>query len=583
MRKSLWRFASRWGNRLDRWKPVFAIASCAILILWLNAVGPTHVHAQQTGAESNAKKKAAQATTRPIPGAGKTVDAPALARIIDDEIALRLSQEKLATSPRCDDSEFIRRVYLDLTGVIPSAEKVKAFLDSDDPAKREKLIDELLADPLFGKQQSEIWMHQLIGPDLENRFLPTDNLRKWLETAFNKDKPWSKIAEELVTASGNIDNNPATMFFVANSGLDKVTGQVSRLFLGVQLQCAQCHNHPFTDWKQDEYWGMAAFFSKVKQDGSPKMLAKNGGTITVSENPPPLVVGKGKAAKKKDKGQELPEGARTVPAKFLAGEQPSISKSAPRRPVLARWLTSPDNPFFARAMVNRMWAHFFGRGFVNPIDDMHDNNPATHPELLLAMAEQLKRNNFSLKYLVKAIVQSETYQRTSKPLSVNEADTEFFSRMYIRTLSAEQLVDSIVTIIAGPGKAADFFAKTKKGPPPDKKGKGVVGGPREQLIRFFRVEDGGDPLEYQDGIPQALRMMNGPMFNNGGKALEEAVKRKSAADAIDHLFLAALARHPTIQEDQRLTAYVEKQKDKRIAYGDIVWTLLNSSEFRLNH
>jgi Protein of unknown function (DUF1549)/Protein of unknown function (DUF1553) len=584
MRESLCRIASVWGGRLDRWKPVFAISSCAGLILWLNAIGPAHVHAQQARAGADAKKKAGQATTRPIPGAGKTVDPAALARIIDNEVALRLTQEKLATSPKCDDSEFVRRICLDLTGVIPSADRVKAFLDSDDPAKREKLIDELLADPHFGKQQSEIWMHQIIAPDLENRFLPTDNLRKWLENGFNKDKPWSKMVEELVTASGNIDNNPATLFFVANNGLDKVTGQVSRLFLGVQLQCAQCHNHPFTDWKQDEYWGMAAFFSKVKQDGTPKMLAKNGGTITVSETPPPTFgKGKGKGAKKKDKGQELPEGARTVPAKFLAGEQPSINKNAPIRPVLARWLTSADNPFLARAMVNRMWAHFFGRGFVNPIDDMHDNNPATHPELLMAMAEQLKRNNFSLKYLVKAIALSDTYQRTSKPLSVNEADTEYFSRMYIRTLSAEQLVDSIVTVIAGPGKTAEFFAKTKKGPTPDKKGKGFVGGPREQLIRFFRVEDGADPLEYQDGIPQALRMMNGPMFNSGGMALQEAMKRKSAADAIDHLFLASLARHPTIQEDQRFTAFVDKQKDKRIAYGDIVWTLLNSSEFRLNH
>jgi hypothetical protein len=569
------------SQHIDRWKPVFAIASCAGLILWLNAVGPGHVHAQQAKAEAGAKKKAAVATTRPIPGAGKTVDAAALAKIIDSEIGVRLAQEKLAASPRCEDSEFVRRVYLDLIGVIPSAEKVKSFLDSDDPAKREKLIDELLADPLFGKQQSEIWMHQLIGPDLENRFLPTENLGKWLESAFNKDKPWSKIAEELVTASGNIDNNPATMFFAANNGLDKVTGQVGRLFLGVQLQCAQCHNHPFTDWKQDEYWAMAAFFSKVKQDGTPKMLAKNGGTITVSENPPP-VFAKGKAGKKKDKGQELPEGARTVPAKFLTGEQPNISTNAPRRPVLARWLTSVDNPFFARAMVNRMWAHFFGRGFVNPIDDMHDNNPATHPELLQALTEQLKRNSFSLKYLVKAIVLSDTYQRSSKPLSINETDTEFFSRMYVRTLSAEQLVDSIVTVIAGPGKTTDFFAK--KGPPLDKKGKGKgAGGPREQLVRFFRVEDGGDALEYQDGIPQALRMMNGPMFNNGGKALDEAMRRKTTADGIDHIFLAALARHPTIQEDNRLEAYVEKQKDKRAAYADIVWSLLNTSEFRLNH
>jgi Protein of unknown function (DUF1549)/Protein of unknown function (DUF1553) len=579
MRRTSRRNASRFTSRLDRWKPVIALASSAGLLLWYSTIGPVALHAQQAKVEYSAKKKATPTTSRPIPGAGKTLDAAGLATIIDTEIAARLTQEKIPASPRSDDSEFVRRVYLDLVGVIPPADKVKAFLDDPDSHKREKLIDELLTNPLFGKQQSEIWMHQIISADLENRLLPTENLRKWLEDAFNKDKPWSKMVEELVTASGTIDNNPATIFFVGNNGLDKVTGQVSRLFLGVQLQCAQCHNHPFTDWKQDEYWGMAAFFSKVKQDGNPKMLAKNGGTITVREAP--QVNPFGKAGKKKDKGkgEVLPEGARTVPARFLTGEQPSINKNGPARPVLARWLTAADNPFFAKAMANRMWAHLFGRGFVNPIDDMHDNNPATHPELLLALADQFKRHDFSIKYLVKAIVLSETYQRTSKPLAGNETDTESFSRMYIKTLSAEQFVDSIATVVGGPGKA-DFFAK--KGLPPDKKGKAFAGGPRDQLIRFFRVEDGADPLSYQDGIPQALRVMNGPLFNNGGKALQDALSIQSATGAIDHLYLVALARHPTIEENQRLTAYVAKQNDRRTAYGDIVWTLLNCSEFRLN-
>jgi hypothetical protein len=583
MRNILRKVASRCGNRLQRWKPVVAMASVAGLMLVAAANGPADLYAQQAKdkADYSAKKKAAYVTTRPIPGAGATIDAAGLAAIIDSEIALRLANEKLPASPKTDDSEFLRRVCLDIVGVIPTAAQVQAFLDSPEANKREKLIDDLLADPRFGKQQSEIWMHHLLSPDLENRLLPTENLRKWLEAAFNADKPWSKIVEELVTASGTMADNPATMFFIANNGADKVTGQVSKLFLGVQLQCAQCHNHPFTDWKQEEYWGMAAFFLKVKQDGTPKMVAKNGGTITVNEGPPLNPFGKG-AKKKAAKAAELPEGAKIVPARFLTGEQPKVG-NGPARPVLARWLTSPDNPFFARAIVNRMWAHFFGRGFVNPIDDMHDDNPATHPELVLAMAEQLKRHNFKLKYLVKAIALSEAYQRTSKPLKGNEADTELFSRMYIKTLSAEQLIDSIVAVVAGPGNA-DFLAKKDKGPPPaDKKGKGAKGGPRDQLIRFFNVEDGADPLEYQDGIPQALRLMNGPLFNNGGKALQEAMQSKTSAEAIDRLFLVVLSRHPTVEEDRRLTSYVAQQKDRRTAYSDIVWTLLNCSEFRLNH
>jgi hypothetical protein len=571
MRKRFLHHSPQRTSHLKRWQPIVALASIAGLLLGAANFGPSRLHAHQV------KKTTHASTSRPVPGAGTTVDAAGLAKIIDNEIALRLAQEKIPASPRCDDSEFIRRAWLDLVGVIPPADKVKEFLDSKEPNKRENLISELLADTRFGKQQSEIWMHELVSNGVQKGALPTENLRKWLEDAFNNDKPWSKVVEELVTATGTVEENPPALFFAANKGVDKVTGQVSKLFMGVQLQCAQCHNHPFTDWKQDEYWGMAAFFMNVKS-GAGKAVAKNGSAITISELVP---VAFDKAKKKGPKGPQLPEGAKIVPPRFLTGEHPSIANGSPARPTLANWLTSPDNPYFAKAIVNRMWAHFFGRGLVNPIDDMHDANPASHPELLAALAEQLKRNDFSLKYLVKAITLSDAYQRTSRQFTGNEADTELFSRMYIKTLSPEQLVDSISSVISGPGKT-DFFAK-KGPPPPDKKGKAFPGTPRAQLINFFRVEDGADPLEYQDGIPQALRMMNGPAFNNGGNALAEAMKLNSSAEAVDYLYLVTLSRHPTVEENQRLAAFVEKQKDKRNAYGDIVWTLLNCSEFRLNH
>jgi hypothetical protein len=543
-------------------------------VLCLSAADDTdRLHAHQTG---TAKKSSSAATNRPVPGADTSLDAVGLARLIDDEIAQRLQQDKLQASPRCDDNEFIRRVYLDLNGVIPPPDRVKAFLDSQEPDKREKLIDSLLADGRFGKQLADIWVHQIVSADMENRLLPTGNLRKWLEEAFNANKPWSKIAEELVTSSGSMDANPATMFFVTNNGPDKVTGQVSRLFLGVQLQCAQCHNHPFTDWKQEQYWGMAAFFMRVKQDGTAKQYFKDGSPISVSETAPVAVA---KAAKKKKKDAPLPEGIKYVPAQYLTGEQPKLDKSGPARPALARWLTSVNNPYFARAMVNRTWSQFFGRGIVNPVDDMHDNNPATHPELLLALAEQFKRHNFDLKYLTKAIVLSETYQRSSKPIKGNEADMEMFSRMYVRALSPEQLVDSVIAVVGSPPGKGDLLAK--KAAAAGKKGPLLA--PRDQLVRFFRADDGDDPLEYQDGIPQVLRLMNGPLFNNGGKTLQGAMLSKGPTEAIDYIYMVALARHPTVQENQRLTTYVSQQKDKRTGYSDILWSLLNSSEFRLNH
>jgi hypothetical protein len=572
MHKRFHQHTSRRTTLLDRWLPALTMAGFAVFLLCVSPERTSTAFAQQPKAD--AKKKAAAAPTRPIPGAGKTVDVAGLARIIDDEINLRLKQEKIPASEKCDDAEFIRRLYLDLTGVIPPVDKVKAFLDSTDPQKRAKLVDELLSDPNYGKQLSEIWTTLLAPPNPDARGLAKEGLRKWLEEGFNANKPWNKMVEELITATGTIDNNGATIFFVANNSVDKMTNEVTKLFMGVQLQCAQCHNHPFTGWKQEEYWGMAAFFMKVKQDGTPKSVAKDGGTITISET---VGAGKGGGFGGKGKKNNLPEGAKLVPAKFLASERPAMNPSAPARPVLARWLTSTDNPYFARAMVNRLWAQFFGRGFVNPIDDIHDDNPATHPELLAALTEQFKRNDFDIKYLARAIVLSEAYQRTSRPAKGNETDTEFFSRVYIKSMTPEQLFDSIVQVVGVP-KGGGFGGPGAAGV--GKKGGG--GGPRAQFINFFRVEEGADPLEYQDGIPQALRLMNSPLGNNGGKTLEEAMRRKTP-EAIDYLFLAVLARRPTAAEVSRLTAYVNKSNGPRTAYTDILWSLLNCSEFRLNH
>jgi hypothetical protein len=560
---------------LNRCTPLLAMATFTGLILWVTADGKP-VFAQPAPSkqkdvvkktESDKKAKGTQVLTHPVPGAGTTVNVAALAKIIDDEIARRLKQENVKASPKADDAEFLRRVYLDLAGVIPPPEKVKAFLDSKDPNKREKIIDELLEDAQFGKHLSEIWANLLVPTDSANRLLQTESLRKWLETAFTTNKPWNQIVDELVTASGKVDENFATTFFVANPTADKMTNQVTSLFLGVQLQCAQCHNHPFTGWKQDEYWAMAAFFKGVRTSANPQMAAKKGIAITVTEQSGP---GPGKGIGKKG----TPEGYKAVPAKFLGAGLATIPADSPARPVLSQWLTSKDNPFFARAMANRMWGQFFGRGLVNPINDMHNDNPATHPELLMALAEQFKRHDFDLKYLVKAILMSETYQRTSKPFAGNEDDTELFSRAYVKAMSPEQLYDSIAQVV-GPPKGGGF------GPPGGKKG--GARSPRDQFIAFFRVDEGSDPLEYQAGIPQALRLMNSAQLNNPGKALEEALKLQTPAEAIDYLYLSTVSRVPTAQESQRLVTYVGNQKDARTGYTDILWALLNSSEFTLNH
>jgi len=358
-----------------------------------------------------------------------------------------------------------------------------------------------------------------------------------------------------------VDKTGPAAYFLANATADTMTDNATRMFLGVQLQCAQCHNHPFTDWKQTEYWEMAAFFTKVGANGNPKKAAKSGDTINIGEAP------KGKGKKK-----VLPASAKILPPRFLGGEQPTIQANQPNRPVLADWMTSAKNPFFARAMVNRTWGQLFGRGFVNPVDDMHDGNAASHPELLADLAGQFSANGFDVKHLFRALCNSQAYQRSSKPTGNNgDAVPELFARMAIKPLTPSQTFDSLALVMGGD--------EAKKGA---KKAKTIryAGTPRQAFVSFFGIEDGADPTEYQAGIPQVLRLMNSPQFNR--PTLLTSIGRKSKAEITEKLYLAVLARRPTGEEINRINAFVEKSASEREGFAGVLWALVNSSEFALN-
>ncbi len=558
------------------WPRLFPVVTFAFAALVFGAVAFDQDEAQAQAPKAKTKtppKVEYKAKSKSLPVAnsltnGKKIDTAALAKLIDQEINKRITAEKAKSSGLCDDSEFVRRVHLDLVGVIPSADKVMAFLASKESNKRAKLIDELLNDPRFGVHHAEQWAVLMVPRESNNRALSQKPLEKWMAEHFNKNTPINKLIHELITTTGEIDKNPAGTYFVANPTVDKITDNVTRMFLGVQLQCAQCHNHPFTDWKQTEYWAMATFFIKTKVNGTPQQAAKKGVTLAVSENP------KAKAAKK---GGGLPESYKNVPAKFLQGDTPKLNATDPYRPVLADWMTSTENKFFARAMVNRFWYQMFGRGIVNPVDDMHDDNAATHPELLSTLTEQFKLNGFDVKYLLRAICNSEVYQRSS--VTVTDAasnDPELYAQREMRVMSPEQMYDSLTTILGAAARAdsKDKKAVAKKGPQT----------PRDQFVNFFRVED-ANPLEYQNGIPQALRVMNSP-FTNRAEAIAADITKgaKTPAEAIEKIYLSGLARRPSAAELQRLTTYVNRPgATPRAAYGDILWVLLNSSEFTLNH
>jgi hypothetical protein len=395
----------------------------------------------------------------------------------------------------------------------------------------------------------------------DNRRLQAAPMVTWLQDNFNANKPWDQMVADLMTASGPQDKNGAVTFWLANATVDKYTDQTSKLFLGVQLQCAQCHNHPFTGWKQTEYWGMAQFFMKVRADRV-NGAARNGTTPGVTES------GNGR-------GQRLPESAKTVPAKFLGGPEPKIDRADPYRPVLSKWLTAKDNPYFARAMVNRMWAHFFGRGLVNPVDDMHDANTPSHPELMDALTPEFKASDFDLKHLIRTICNSQTYQRTSKG-ATDADDPSLFARMAVKVMTPEQLYDSLIAVV---GNARGGAQARRQGGGAQRAG----ATPRDQFVNFFLVDENVEPTDYQSGIPQALRLMNSGQ-TNGGQLLEQAARSsKSPAEVIEQIYLATLSRRPTESETQKLSDYVAKQGAARNAYGDIIWAVLNSSEYTFNH
>lgn len=509
-----------------------------------------------SGKLDGAGKAPAPATATP------KLNAAGLAKFIDQQLSQRLKEEKVTASPLADDAEFLRRACLDLTGKIPSVERTLAFLNDTNPAKRAQLIDELLASSDYGRHQADLWQAMLLPRNSDVRFVKRDPLFNWLEESFNSNKPWNKLVHELVTASGGQDKNGAVTYFLTNNSVDKLNDSVARMFLGVQLQCAQCHNHPFTDWKQTDYWHMAAFFMKtqIEQVRNPN---KGGGVPSVQEA--------GNIRKNKN---FLPESAKILSPKFLQAEEPAVGGKA-LRPILADWLTSASNPYFSKAMVNRTWAQLFGRGLVNPIDDMHDGNPASHPELLAELSRQFAANDFDLKYVIRAICNSQSYQRTSKPYANNaDASPALYSHMAVKVLSPEQLYDSLTTILgetrgAGPGPRA--AAAARNGPAT----------PRQTFVAFFMLEE-PDPTEYQVGIPQVLRLMNSQMTNNNSSIGRVIREMKSPEEVVEQLYLSVLSRKPTAGEQEMMLSHVKKQIDPKTGYADILWAMLNSSEFALN-
>src|SRR5262249_31226638 len=330
------------------------------------------------------------------------------------------------------------RVCLDISGRIPTLERASSFLDSTDRDKRSKLIDELLVSGDFGQHFGTVWRNLLAPRNVSGGKTQTDSFTPWLAEQFNRNRGWHDVVYDLLTVEGEAQGKPQTAFLMANSDngqpqANLLAASTARLFLGVQLQCAECHNHPFADWKQTDFWGAAAFFSRVRNGGiKGRPLA-----ITEEADAAPAIKGDPRAKTASGGGIVIPvsagKGARhVVQAKFLDGAEPALDDTKPLRPSFASWATAADNKFFAPAFVNRTWAQLFGRGFVNPVDNFRDDNPASHPALLKLLTDEFRASGHDVKHLVRCICNSQAYQRRSRALPDNENDRELFSHMAVK-------------------------------------------------------------------------------------------------------------------------------------------------------
>ncbi|MFO0877196.1 MAG: DUF1549 and DUF1553 domain-containing protein [Gemmataceae bacterium] len=496
-----------------------------------------------------------------------------LARRIDARIDAGLEMNKAVPAPLADDSEFIRRVYLDVIGRIPRVSEVREFLADPRSDKRIRLVDRLLASPNHASHFTHVW-RDLLLPDTNNQQVQAlaYQVEPWLRSRLQANMPYNRLVRELITARLAQTTNPpastpadrgALAFYQANEMKpENLAASTSRLFLGVKIECAQCHDHPFASWTRKQFWEYAAFFAGVRP------VNPNQGVFgLVSDDPRVHEIA-------------MPGTERKVQARFLDGQAPAWTDKLGARQALADWMVSPSNPFFARAAANRLWEHFLGTGLVDPVDDFREENPASHPELVEDLAQALVDSGYDLRFLMRAILATRTYQRSSRRTDPSQEELRVFARMPLRSLTSEQVFDSLATAV---GYRGDTGAQRFNL---------AINTPRGEIqSRFANPVD--RRTEFQMSILQALALMNG-RFIGDATSLERSETLAavidspflSSRDKLDTLFLAALARPMRGSEVGRLVPYVEAggpSRNPARALADVFWVLLNSSEFILNH
>jgi len=533
--------------------------------------------------------KAAQADEARPPGPRR--DPGPLAAAIDEKIDRRLKEGVVPVSAPAGDSEFLRRVTLDLTGRIPTYEQAVSFLRDGDPDKRSKWVDLLLEGSAYGRHFAGIWNERMIPDDGGKTKGHDDSFPSWLADQFNRNQGWNRIVAELLAVEGNIRDKPQTAFVMANSlesdpQPNLLTDSISRLFWGVQLRCAECHDHPFASWTQEDFWSTAAFFSRLRR-GYTDGKNSRGQTLTEAKPDEPISQKMWKSmAASEVRGPAIvvpstvrESAGKIVRGRFLGSSGPEWSDEGPYRPRFAEWATSPQNPYFARNAVNRLWAHLFGRGMVDPPDALDRTSAGTHPEVMDLLSRDFIASDHDLKHLIRVLCATRAYQRTSRPAEGNESDASLLSHMSVKVMRAEMLYDSLGLVLF------PAVGKPIKGKPFGDSPSPLPSLSRSEFVRLFRSRGSlGDGSVVNLGIPQILRLMNSELLNGDSPGLRRfAGGGASTPQVVEAMYLATYARRPTRDESKLMADSLAGEPDLNRGYAGILWTLLNSAEFVLNH
>ena len=484
---------------------------------------------------------------------------------IDELVGAKLRKLRLLPSAVCSDEVFLRRVTLDITGLLPTEQEYTEFLADADLNKRAKLIDRLLNRKEFSEIWAMKWAELLTirsTPQVSGKsaFLYSS----WLSAQIQNNVPLDKMVQELLGATGGTFKNPPTNYYQIETDTLKTAENVAQVFMGIRTQCSQCHNHPFDRWTMNDYYSFAAFFSQIGrkqgEDYRETVVFNSGG---------------GEVAH--------PVGGRVMPPKYLGGPQPEVA-GKDRRMVLAQWLASPENPYFATSVANRVWEHFFGIGIVQPVDDIRISNPASNPELFQALGDKLTSYNYDFKQLVRDICNSKTYQRSTERNASNEADELNFAHSRVRRIRAESLLDCVSEVTETKDKFQGLPAGARAVQIAD-------GGTSTYFLNTFgrstRATVCSCEVKTDPTLSQSLHMINGDTIEGkirgGGLIQRQLAAGKTPDQAIESIYLRCLSRKPSPEELAKLKAAVAEEKEPQKALEDIFWAVLNSREFVFNH